>query len=72
MILYYTLLSTPHRVSLLYSRILRIPNHISILYVEQEVTGNETIALDSVLECDTVRASLLAQEKQIQARIAQG
>ncbi|KAK3860899.1 hypothetical protein Pcinc_033079 [Petrolisthes cinctipes] len=53
-------------------RVLRVPSHISILYVEQEVTGDDTIALDSVLECDTVRASLIAQEKQIQARIAQG
>ncbi|XP_042226816.1 ATP-binding cassette sub-family F member 3-like [Homarus americanus] len=54
------------------SRILRIPNHISILYVEQEVIGDDTIALESVLECDTQRKTLLDREKEIQARISQG
>lgn len=42
-----------------------IPSHITILHVEQEVTGNETTALDCVLECDTVRNELLAEEKQL-------
>lgn len=53
-------------------RSLRIPSHISVLHVEQEVTGDDTIALESVLECDIQRNSLLQKEKSIQARIAQG
>ncbi|CAG9760561.1 unnamed protein product [Ceutorhynchus assimilis] len=51
---------------------LKIPSHISILHVEQEVIGDETLALDSVLECDTVRQSLLEKEKQIGAAINSG
>ncbi|XP_050691355.1 ATP-binding cassette sub-family F member 3-like [Eriocheir sinensis] len=54
------------------SRSLRIPSHISILYVEQEVTGDDTTALESVLECDIQRKTLLDREKEIQSRIAQG
>lgn len=44
---------------------LAIPSHISILHVEQEVIGDDTIALDSVLECDTVRTNLLIEEKSL-------
>lgn len=44
-----------------------IPSHISILHVEQEVIGNETIALESVLECDKIRSDLLTEEKQLSA-----
>ncbi|XP_044734390.1 ATP-binding cassette sub-family F member 3 [Chrysoperla carnea] len=44
---------------------LRIPSHISILHVEQEVIGDDTAALDSVLQCDEVRERLLAREKEI-------
>ncbi|XP_027204165.1 ATP-binding cassette sub-family F member 3 [Dermatophagoides pteronyssinus] len=40
-----------------------IPSHIRILHVEQEVVGDDTTALDSVLECDTVRKDLLEREK---------
>ncbi|XP_071519851.1 ATP-binding cassette sub-family F member 3 [Panulirus ornatus] len=54
------------------SRTLRIPSHVSILYVEQEVTGDDTIALESVLECDTQRKGLLDREKEIQATMLQG
>ncbi|XP_069959698.1 ATP-binding cassette sub-family F member 3 isoform X1 [Cherax quadricarinatus] len=57
---------------MLASRVLRIPSHISILYVEQEVIGDDTIALESVLECDTQRKNLLDREKEIQARISLG
>ncbi|GFX06018.1 ATP-binding cassette sub-family F member 3 [Trichonephila clavipes] len=38
---------------------LKISNHLSILHVEQEVVGNDTIALDSVLECDEKRQGLI-------------
>lgn len=48
-------------------RQLKIPNHISVLHVEQEVQGDDTTALDSVLECDTVRNKLLAKEKELLA-----
>lgn len=36
-------------------RELFIPSHISVLHVEQEVHGDDTIAVDSVLEADTLR-----------------
>jgi len=49
-----------------------IPSHISVLHVEQEVVGDDTLALDSVLESDTVRCSLLAEEKELNAKISQG
>lgn len=51
---------------------LRIPSHISILHVEQEVIGDDTLALQSVLECDTVRENLLKREKEISAAINSG
>ncbi|KAJ8974035.1 hypothetical protein NQ317_001823 [Molorchus minor] len=51
---------------------LRIPSHISILHVEQEVVGDNTLALESVLECDTVRADLLKREKEISTAINAG
>ncbi|XP_019881799.1 ATP-binding cassette sub-family F member 3 [Aethina tumida] len=51
---------------------LRIPSHISILHVEQEVIGDDTLALDSVLECDTVREELLKKEKEISSAINSG
>ncbi|XP_043926120.1 ATP-binding cassette sub-family F member 3 [Protopterus annectens] len=54
------------------SRNLRIPSHISILHVEQEVAGDDTEALQSVLECDTLRESLLKEEKALTARINSG
>jgi len=53
-------------------RVLRIPAHISILHVEQEVVADDTTALDSVLECDTVRHGLLTEERAIQAQITDG
>ena len=34
---------------------LYIPPHLSVLHVEQEVVGDDTKAIDSVLSCDTVR-----------------
>ncbi|KAM6122046.1 ATP-binding cassette sub-family F member 3 isoform 2-T2 [Pterocles gutturalis] len=51
------------------SRSLRIPLHISILHVEQEVAGDETPALQSVLECDTTRESLLREERDLTAKV---
>lgn len=57
---------------MLASRNLRVPAHISILHVEQEVAGDDTRALDSVLQSDTVREDLLQEEKRLNARIANG
>ncbi|XP_063602737.1 ATP-binding cassette sub-family F member 3-like [Penaeus indicus] len=54
------------------SRTLRIPGHISVLHVEQEVVGDDTLAIESVLECDTQRKNLLDKEKELQTRIANG
>lgn len=44
---------------------LQIPSHISILHVEQEVVGDDTIALDSVLECDEKLNELWRLEKEL-------
>ncbi|XP_018432049.1 PREDICTED: ATP-binding cassette sub-family F member 3 [Nanorana parkeri] len=59
-------------LKMLASRSLRVPSHISILHVEQEVAGDDTPALQSVLECDTLRESLLHEEKELNARISAG
>lgn len=56
-------------LKLISSRQLKIPSHISILHVEQEVNGDETIALQSVLECDEKRESLLRRERELTALI---
>lgn len=53
-------------------RQLIIPKHISILHVEQEVVGDDTIALQSVLESFTRREELLKEEKTINAALAEG
>ncbi|XP_030351966.1 ATP-binding cassette sub-family F member 3 isoform X3 [Strigops habroptila] len=54
------------------SRSLHIPSHISILHVEQEVAGDDTPALQSVLECDTTRESLLREERDLTAKVNAG
>lgn len=36
-------------------RDLFIPTHLTVLHVEQEVRGDETGAVESVLQADTVR-----------------
>ncbi|GAB1599407.1 ATP-binding cassette sub-family F member 3-like [Argonauta hians] len=48
---------------------LKIPSHITILHVEQEVVGDETLALQSVLESDQRRESLLKEEREINAQL---
>ncbi|XP_071500868.1 ATP-binding cassette sub-family F member 3-like [Diadema antillarum] len=47
------------------SRELKFQSHISILHVEQEVVGDDTPALESVLECDEKRTRLLKKEKEL-------
>lgn len=51
---------------------LQIPSHITILHVEQEVIGDNTTAIESVLECDFVRVRLMKEEKDISAQINAG
>lgn len=51
---------------------LKIPQHISILHVEQEVVGDDTLALQSVLESDTRRESLIQEEKMISKAVMSG
>ena len=50
-------------------RELSIPKHISILYVEQEVTGDDTSALQTVLDADVWRKHLLLEQDRLQDRI---
>ena len=54
------------------SRQLIIPAHLSVLHVEQEVTGDDTLALQSVLESWTLRENLLKEEKDLNAKMAKG
>jgi ATP-binding cassette subfamily F protein 3 len=50
-------------------RELNVPTHISLLYVEQEVIGDDTPALDMVLKADVWRTHLLNEEKRLSAEI---
>ncbi|XP_073752466.1 ATP-binding cassette sub-family F member 3 isoform X3 [Callorhinus ursinus] len=59
-------------LKMLATRSLRVPAHISLLHVEQEVAGDDTPALQSVLESDTVREDLLQRERELSAQIATG
>nr|APD26560.1 ATP-binding cassette transporter subfamily F member 3 protein [Brachionus koreanus] len=51
------------------TRQLKIPSHIRVLHVEQEVHGDDTLAIDSVLECDEKRSTLLKREKEINEKL---
>ena len=42
-----------------------IPTHISILFVEQEITGDDTPALQAVLDADVWRKHLLKEQEKI-------
>ncbi|KAG8157552.1 hypothetical protein KVR01_012594 [Diaporthe batatas] len=48
-----------------------IPTHISILHVEQEITGDDTPALQAVLDADVWRKVLLKDEAQITEKLAE-
>ncbi|WLF77730.1 ATP-binding cassette, regulator of translational elongation [Lodderomyces elongisporus] len=52
-------------------RELNIPKHITILHVEQEIRGDDTPAIQSVLDADVWRKSLLQEESKINERIAE-
>lgn len=49
------------------ARELSLPTHLSILHVEQEVEGDDTPALASVLQADAEREELTAEEKRLTA-----
>jgi ATP-binding cassette subfamily F protein 3 len=48
-----------------------IPTHISILHVEQEIMGDDTPALQAVLDADVWRKVLLKEQEQITSRLAE-
>ncbi|RYP10059.1 hypothetical protein DL764_000917 [Monosporascus ibericus] len=48
-----------------------IPTHISILHVEQEITGDDTSALQAVLDADVWRKVLLREQREITERLAE-
>ncbi|EON61376.1 ATP-binding cassette, sub-family F, member 3 [Coniosporium apollinis CBS 100218] len=47
-----------------------IPTHISILHVEQEITGDDTPALQAVLDADVWRKHLLKEQDKIARELA--
>ncbi|KAK1766988.1 protein GCN20 [Phialemonium atrogriseum] len=52
-------------------RELPIPTHISILHVEQEITGDDTPALQAVLDADVWRKVLMKEQAQITQKLAE-
>ena len=48
-----------------------IPTHISILHVEQEITGDDTPALQAVLDADVWRKHLLAEQDKISKQLTE-
>ncbi|CAH2351673.1 protein Gcn20p [[Candida] railenensis] len=52
-------------------RELNVPKHISILHVEQEIRGDDTSAIQSVLDADVWRKNLLGEEQKIADRITE-
>lgn len=51
-------------------RELAIPTHISILHVEQEITGDDTPALQAVLDADVWRKHLLSEQEKISRELS--
>ncbi|CAI5757781.1 unnamed protein product [Candida verbasci] len=52
-------------------RELNIPKHITVLHVEQEIRGDDTPALQSVLDADVWRKSLIQEESKINERVVE-
>ncbi|SMQ46514.1 unnamed protein product [Zymoseptoria tritici ST99CH_1A5] len=48
-----------------------IPTHISILHVEQEISGDDTPALQAVLDADVWRKHLLKEQEKITKELAE-
>lgn len=51
-------------------REVNIPTHISILHVEQEITGDDTTALQAVLDADVWRKHLLKEQDKLILELA--
>ncbi|KZO99778.1 hypothetical protein CALVIDRAFT_534204 [Calocera viscosa TUFC12733] len=51
-------------------RDIAIPKHITILFVEQEIVGDDTPALQSVLSADVWRERLLGEQDALDKRLA--
>ncbi|XP_039765640.1 ATP-binding cassette sub-family F member 1 isoform X2 [Pararge aegeria] len=49
-----------------------LPSHIDILLCEQEVTANDTSAVETILEADVKRTELLKDCKELEAEIEKG
>lgn len=49
------------------TRQLIIPKHITILHVEQEVIGDDTTVVDSLLQTNEVRYKLIVRERELSA-----
>lgn len=49
------------------TRQLIIPKHITILHVEQEVVGDDTTVIDSLLQTDEIRYKLIVRERELSA-----
>ncbi|KAK9471294.1 P-loop containing nucleoside triphosphate hydrolase protein [Dipodascopsis tothii] len=52
-------------------RELAVPKHITILHVEQELVGDDTPALQAVLDADVWRKHLLQEQHRILTRLAE-
>ena len=50
-----------------FSRDLHLPTGLTVLHVEQEVVGDDTTAIESVLKADRERASLLAEMAELRS-----
>ncbi|WVQ76049.1 hypothetical protein IAR50_005685 [Cryptococcus sp. DSM 104548] len=46
-----------------------IPTHISVLYVEQEIAGDSTSALESVLQADVWRHKYVTEERDLNIKV---
>ncbi|WVQ83341.1 hypothetical protein IAT38_005480 [Cryptococcus sp. DSM 104549] len=46
-----------------------VPSHISVLYVEQEIAGDGTTALDSVLQADVWRHKFVTEERELNVKM---
>lgn len=46
-----------------------IPTNVSLLYVEQEIVGDDTPAVEAVLKADVWRDKLLSEEQKLQAEL---
>jgi len=52
-------------------REIAVPTHISILHVEQEISGDDTPALQAVLDADVWRKHLLKEQEKISKELAE-